>query len=407
MEKNTKLVCPTYFDKFQCIGGECEDSCCIGWDIEIDKKTFKSYYKVKDENMKKMFQKNVHNNLEYTNPDIDYGKIKLKKNNKRCPFLDEENLCVIYKNCGEEYLSNVCTHFPRVLNKIDNVYEISLDVACPEAARIILNEKDKIQFKESDKKLTKYIMSGIFDTKAEEFEDTYIKYFKEIRAFSIEIMQNRKYDLSVRLYILGDFIENLEDETEDNIDGVLEFIKEYDMDEAASYYEKNDLNCVLQVSFMKNIVDSLKILEEIDSEVFREHTKELLKGFNIKNNDDIVENSDKYIKAYNEYTEKFINKYSYMFENHIVNFMYNNLFPFSESDFVFDGYIMLLIRYSLMKFYLVGKYLYNKKDSDDDIVKFIQVFSKAFEHDKNYRSEILDFVKESDFDNMEFAKTLL
>ena len=60
-----------------------------------------------------------------------------------------------------------------------------------------------------------------------------------------------------------------------------------------------------------------------------------------------------------------------------------------------------------MRFYLVGNYLYNGEDSPEKLVKFIQVFSKAFEHDKNYRSEILEFVKENDFDNLEFAKTLL
>ena len=42
--------------------------------------------------------------------------------------------------------------------------------------------------------------------------------------------------------------------------------------------------------------------------------------------------------------------------------MYNNLFPFSETESIFDGYIMLLTRYSFIKFYLVGKYLYNNGD---------------------------------------------
>ncbi len=406
MEKNSKIVCPSYFEEFQCVGGTCEDSCCIGWDIEIDKKTFKLYHKVKDEYMKKMFQKNVHNNCEFTNPDIDYGKIKLK-NTKRCPFLDENNYCIIYTNLGEDYLSNVCTHFPRILNKIDDIYEISLDVACPEAARIILNKREGIKIQECNKKFDKYIMSGILDTEDEEFEETYIKYFKEIREFSMEIMKNREYTLSQRFYILGNFLEAVEEETGEDINKVPEFIHNFSIEESLRYYEKNDMNYILQISFMNNIVKSLRILEEIDSETFKEHTRKLIEGFNISNENDLVENSMEYIKAYNEYNERYIELNSYMFENHIVNFMYNNLFPFSESDFMFDGYIMLLIRYSLMKFYLVGNYLYNKTDSGEKIVKFIQVFSKAFEHDKNYRSEIMDFIKDNGFDNMEFAKTLL
>ncbi len=41
------------------------------------------------------------------------------------------------------------------------------------------------------------------------------------------------------------------------------------------------------------------------------------------------------------------------------------------------------------------------------MIEFIQVFIKAVEHDKNYRSEILEYIKENSFDNMEFAKMIL
>lgn len=103
MEKNIKMRYPRYFKEFKCIGGNCEDSCCIGWDIDIDKVTFKQYYKIQDKEMKRMFQKNVHNNDFCTSCDVDYGKVKLKAD-KRCPFLDEENYCIIYSKIGEEYL---------------------------------------------------------------------------------------------------------------------------------------------------------------------------------------------------------------------------------------------------------------------------------------------------------------
>ena len=36
MSKKIKLETPSYIKEFSCIGGKCEDSCCIGWDIDID-----------------------------------------------------------------------------------------------------------------------------------------------------------------------------------------------------------------------------------------------------------------------------------------------------------------------------------------------------------------------------------
>ena len=34
------LRVPDYFDEFECIAGRCRHSCCAGWEVEIDEKTF-------------------------------------------------------------------------------------------------------------------------------------------------------------------------------------------------------------------------------------------------------------------------------------------------------------------------------------------------------------------------------
>lgn len=219
MGKKFKSLYPEYYDEFKCIGGSCEDSCCVGWDIDIDKITFRKYYKVQDSEMKRMFQKNVHNNEESFSDDVDYGKVKLKSD-KRCPFLDCDNYCVIHSKLGEDYLSNVCTCFPRITNLVDGCYERSLDVACPEAARILLLKEDGIKFKESEEVIGKHIISNQVDTKAKELKNSLAKYFKEIREVSIKIIQNRNLDLSERLYILGEFINGLEDESESNFNNI-------------------------------------------------------------------------------------------------------------------------------------------------------------------------------------------
>ncbi|MBY0756425.1 flagellin lysine-N-methylase [Clostridium sardiniense] len=402
MEKSIKKRYPKYLKEFECIGGKCEDSCCIGWDIDIDKTTFRQYYKVQDKEMKKMFQKNVHNNEYCQSPDVDYGKVKLK-GDKRCPFLDEDNYCIIYSNLGEEYLSNVCTSFPRILNKIDGYYEMSLDVSCPEAARILLSKEEGIEFEESEETLGKHIISSEIDTKSKEFKDSPMKYLKEIRDLSIKIIKNRKFDLNKRLYILGEFINELEEELKYNYKDVPKFIKEYDIDSVNDPYDKEEFSYLLQVDFFKKTMKYLNILNEVDSIYFKECTKEVMSGFNFEE-DNISKYSEVYIKGFEDYSEEFINKNSYIFENYLVNFMYNYMFPFSETQSVFDGYIMLLMRYSFIRFYLVGRYLNNKEESKDDVIKFIQVFSKSIGHHRNYLVNLLKYIKEKEFNNIEFVK---
>lgn len=406
MANNITQRYPKYFKEFKCIGGACTDSCCIGWDIDIDKVTFKQYYKVKDNEMKRMFQKNVHNNGNCTSVDVDYGKVKLK-NGKRCPFLDGENYCMIYSNLGEEYLSNVCTSFPRIINKVDGYYEMSLDVACPEAARLILLKEEGLEFDESEESLGKHIISSDIDTKSKQFNNSPVKYFKEIRNMSIKIIKNRKFNINQRLYILGEFIFKLEEELKFRYKNVPKFIREYDINSFNNSYEKKELNYSLQMDFFKEMIGLLNISKEVESISFKQYTKELVAGFKLEEGGKIGKNNELYIEGFKEYNDKYINEYSYIFENYLVNFIYKNLFPFSESESIVEGYIMLLTRYTFIRFYLVGKYLNNKQDSKENIVEFIQVFSKTIEHHKTYLVESLEYIKKNKLNNIEFIKTLI
>ena len=415
MAKKVKKVYPSYFEEFKCIGGECSDSCCIGWNIDIDKITFRKYFKVQDQEMKKMFQKNVQNNERCSSEDVDYGIVKLKKD-KRCPFLDEKNYCVIHSNLGEDYLSNVCTCFPRVTNKIDETYEMSLDVACPEAARLILLREEGINFIDKEEPLGKHIISAQIDTKLKAVQKTPLKYFKEVRDFCINIIQNREFNLNERLYILGDFISNIEDVIDKNLNDIPKLINSYDMRRAAKEFINDDINSLLgndnmnyiiQMDFFKKMLKILKVDKEVDSIRFKEYTKEMINGYTYEGLENLSGNSAKYIKAFEDYNEGDFNKYSYILENYLVNFIYNNMFPFNEVMSLFDSYMMLLIRFSFIRFYLVGMNLDNKDDNRENMVEFIQVFSKTIEHHKSYLIDSLHYIKRNDYDNMEFAKTLL
>ena len=87
--------------------------------------------------------------------------------------------------------------------------------------------------------------------------------------------------------------------------------------------------------------------------------------------------------------------------------MYNNLFPFTESDDMLEGYIMLVVRYSFIRFYLVGRYIISRKESSENIIKLISLFARDIEHDKTYMSEIYDYIEKNQYDNMNFANKLL
>ena len=52
MAKTRTILQPQYVAKFQCIGPACEDSCCIGWRVQIDKDTYQNYRKCSDDELR-------------------------------------------------------------------------------------------------------------------------------------------------------------------------------------------------------------------------------------------------------------------------------------------------------------------------------------------------------------------
>ena len=57
MQTNQNFLLPEYIKDFKCVGTNCIDSCCIGWDIEIDKKTYKKYENSSNKEIKLVSQK--------------------------------------------------------------------------------------------------------------------------------------------------------------------------------------------------------------------------------------------------------------------------------------------------------------------------------------------------------------
>lgn len=72
-----KIVTPAYYKDFKCIAGACTDTCCAGWDVDVDEVSYKHYKKVKGSFGKRLKSVMV--------PSED-GGCTFTLNNGRCPF---------------------------------------------------------------------------------------------------------------------------------------------------------------------------------------------------------------------------------------------------------------------------------------------------------------------------------
>ncbi len=123
---------PNYYHKFNCIADRCKHNCCIGWEILIDDETMSLY-----EALDTPFGEKIRANIEGNPPHF------VLKEGDRCPFLAENGLCDIICEYGEDAICDICYLHPRFKNFYENFEETGLGLACEEAARIILSEKEK------------------------------------------------------------------------------------------------------------------------------------------------------------------------------------------------------------------------------------------------------------------------
>lgn len=127
-------------NSFQCIGSKCSYTCCKDWQIRIDS-TSENFYR----NVKGKFGEKLKNSI------IDkenYSFFKMEEG--QCPFLNEELLCDIYINLGEDYLCAICKVYPRKSWTYGDLTFVGKAISCPEVARILFEADSPLPFSFSE-----------------------------------------------------------------------------------------------------------------------------------------------------------------------------------------------------------------------------------------------------------------
>ena len=134
-----KKIMPDFHAEFACIGGICTDNCCIGWEIDIDRKTLAKYRALEGE-LGEMLRQNIEGEPPH---------FKLVEN-ERCAMLNEDNLCRIILQGGEEMLCEICDQHPRFRNAFGDRLEVGAGICCEVAARQWLCGKGRLRLTETD-----------------------------------------------------------------------------------------------------------------------------------------------------------------------------------------------------------------------------------------------------------------
>ncbi len=118
-----------YYDSFRCLAGQCPDSCCQEWEVQVDPETAAAYL---------AFPGPLGDRLRQVLRQED-GAAYLTIQESRCPMWRQDGLCQIQAQLGHEALCKTCREFPRLTHDYGDFVELGLELSCPEAARLILS----------------------------------------------------------------------------------------------------------------------------------------------------------------------------------------------------------------------------------------------------------------------------
>ena len=414
-----KTTRPTYAAAFRCIGASCEDTCCRDWAIPLDMETYRQYQKFPPDRLGSVVSQYVSINASANAPETIFARI-LPTSSGCCPFFGADRLCAVHKEYGAKLLSSTCSIYPRALNVVEGLLEGSLSLSCPEAARNILLVPDSTQ-------VSGDLFSGEFRTNtalrlAKNGSSPIYKpygYFHATRSLLIEMVKDRSRPLWQRLLFIGSLCKSLDEvntaQDDERVPAILEDHRQaLQLDTLRASLENIPAQPRLKLSVILKLTDA-RVQDRESGTRFRDTFWTFIEGIGSGMDATGKDDVQHYLEAEQRYYRPFFAKAPFILENYLLNYIFQNLFPFgqenntrSRSRRIFEEYVLLATQFAWIDTLLVGVAgRYKEAFAEEHVVQVIQSFCRAVEHKPSVLTSIHEFMTHLHLDNLQGMAVML
>jgi lysine-N-methylase len=350
-------------------------------------------------------------------PDGLYARIK-KGPSGCCPFFGTDHLCAIQKEYGPQFLSATCSIYPRSLSRVAGVMEGSLSLSCPEAARFVLLDPHFLET-EGDLFSGEFRTDNSFQLSRDQSGSGYRspEAYLALRRLLIEMVRDRSRPMWHRLLAIGSLCQRLDAIPpaggEEMVAALLDEYRE--MLERRTFPAElesmpSDSRLKLEVVFAL----SNRSVREDSGGRFRDVFWMFVEGIASSEGaagDDIAS----FLQAEERYHRPFFARFPHILENYLVNFMFQNLFPYGRSgsaDFaaqsMFDEYLEMTTIFAWIDSLLIGIAGQTKEAfSAADVVRTVQSLTRAVEHYPDVLRSIREYILGRGLDSLQGMAILL
>ena len=166
---------PTIYHTFQCKADRCENTCCQLWTIDIDETTAERYHTMTGPLGERLRQA--------ITVDDEGSHFVFSKAQPMCPLLNENGLCKVVLELGEEGLCDTCHMHPRFYKYIEDLELCGVGLSCEASVELLAEDtqSDQVIFTiedddgefSPDERLT---IQNIFELLALDIDSSYFQY---------------------------------------------------------------------------------------------------------------------------------------------------------------------------------------------------------------------------------------
>lgn len=359
---------PDYYKEFSCIADKCEDTCCAGWEIVIDKKSLNKY-KMALRTADKSMRRRLLTSVKWVQGTFRQGK------DKRCAFLNDHNLCDLYSGLGEKSLCKTCRLYPRHIEEFEDVREVTLSISCPEVARILMNKKDPVHFLEYEKPE---------EEEYEEYDPFLYFVLADTRDVLIEIAQNREVSMDVRVRMIHGLAHDIQTRIDrSQLFSCEEVLERYQNERAISHFEKICKRDISDKHIRRRNYEKTKHLyEKLHTlELLRDDWESLVYETEAMLYEQSWEDYDQLEKEFANWLKEEMSDWEIQCEQILVYFLSTYFCGAVYDGEAYEKAMLALISICLIHELLLARWLKNEKTlTTEDVIEIVYRYSREIEH---------------------------
>ena len=194
-----KYIALRYLTRFHCIGGECEETCCGGWRVDVDEGHFQKLKRA----MKAPAERARFEAMMAIEPPPTRTRYKFAVlrdgDNGLCRALGADGWCDIHRSHGPDVLPLTCAQYPRHQITVGDRVEASANLSCPEVARLALLADDAVDLVESDARILPRNDEREMLARPQTAALPWVRHLDDVRGTALELLMAGQFPIASRL----------------------------------------------------------------------------------------------------------------------------------------------------------------------------------------------------------------